>query len=413
MAESITPISIRGRYLWKGEDRFIINGVVYQAHKDTGRGSRLSQDPLTDERLEKLERSIPLLKELGINTLFVPYVNADKNHDAAMEMLAEAGIYVLSCLLNHSEMKHMRKVRMESSEVTQGMLQLFRRVDCLAAYRNTLGLFVAEEFIDSARDTAAAPVVRALTRVVKRYMALAAQVAGRRVLPVGYKAADIKEFIRLQYEYFAAGDEAEAIDFYAFNCYDWVGKSSMSISGYDLLLRTFRDAHIPVFFSEYGANAGLGARLFQETRSILSRDMTDTFSGGIVYEFFEGSNRYGLVRESEEDGSLERLRNFKNLRASVQACEHMQHVTAPSTAADGEKNAAAPRKPEMPALSDSWRAKPEIPECPLDWDEAKNQIEDAEWVDVARDILDLQIEELAESSVWGKFRLDSTGLRTE
>ncbi|RYO95970.1 hypothetical protein DL765_011708 [Monosporascus sp. GIB2] len=413
MAESITPISIRGRYLWKGEDRFIINGVVYQAHKDTGRGSRLSQDPLTDERLEELERSIPLLKELGINTLFVPYVNADKNHDAAMEMLAEAGIYVLSGVLDHNEMKHMRKVRMGSSEVTQGMLQLFRRVDCLAAYRNTLGLFMAEEFIKSAPDTAAAPVIRALTRVVKRYMALAAQVAGRRVLPVGYKAAAIREFTRLQYDYFAAGDEAEAIDFYAFNCYDWVGKSSMSISGYDILLRTFRDTHIPVFFSEYGANAGLGARLFQETRSVLSRDMTDTFSGGIVYEFFEGSNRYGLVRENEEDGSLERLHDFKNLRASVRACEHVQHATAPPTAADGEKNAAAPRKPEMPALSDSWRAKPEVPECPLDWEEAKNQIEDAEWVDVARDILDLQIEELAESSVWGKFRLDSTGLRTE
>ncbi|RYP70561.1 hypothetical protein DL771_005380 [Monosporascus sp. 5C6A] len=412
MAESITPISIRGRYLWKGEDRFIINGVVYQPHKYTGRGFRLSQDPLTDERLEELERSIPLLKELGINTLFVPYIDADKNHDAAMEMLAEAGIYVLSCVLNHSKMKHMRNVRMESSEVAQGILQPFRRVDCLAAYRNTLGLFVAEEFINSAPDTAAAPVVRALTRVVKRYMALAARVAGRRVLPLGYKAADIKEFARPQYEYFAAGDEAEAIDFYAFNCYDWVGRSSMSISGYKHLLRTFRDAHIPVFFSEYGSNAGVGARLFQETRSILSRDMTDTFSGGIVYEFFEGSNRYGLVRENEEDGSLGRLRDFENLRASVRACEHVQHVTAPPTAVEGKKNVAVPRKPEMPALSESWRAKPEIPECPLDWDEVRNQIEDAEWVDVARDILDLQIEELAEGSVWGRFRLDSTGPRT-
>ncbi|RYP85153.1 hypothetical protein DL770_005067 [Monosporascus sp. CRB-9-2] len=386
MAESITPISIRGRYLWKGEDRFIINGVVYQPHKYPYRGSRLSQDPLADDRLRELKRSIPLLKELGINTLFVPYVNADKNHDAAMEMLAEAGIYVLSCILKHSEMEQMRNVRMESSEVAQGMPQLFRRVECLAAYRNTLGLFVAEEFINSAPDTAAAPVVRALTRIVKRYMALAARIAGRRVLPVGYKAADIKEFTRLQYEYFAAGDKAEAIDFYAFNCYDWTGKSSMSMSGYNFLLRTFMDAHIPVFFSEYGTNAGAGPRLFQETRSILSRDMTDTFSGGIVYEFFEDSNRYGLVRENEEDGSLARLRGFKNFWASVQACAHVQHVTVPPTTAEGKKNVAMPRKPAMPALSDSWRAKPEIPECPLDWDEVRNQIEDAEWVDVARHI---------------------------
>ncbi|RYP58625.1 hypothetical protein DL769_008880 [Monosporascus sp. CRB-8-3] len=187
----------------------------------------------------------------------------------------------------------------------------------------------------------------------------------------------------------------------------------MSTSGYKRLLKTFRDAHIPVFFSEYGSNAEAGARLFQETRSILSRDMTDTFSGGIVYEFFEGSNRYGLVRENKEDGGLGRLRDFKNLRASVRACEHVQHVTAPPTAAEGEENVAMPRKPDMPALSDRWRAKPEIPECPLDWDEVRNQIEDAEWVDVARDILDLQIEELAEGSVWGRFRLDSAGPRTE
>lgn len=106
----------------------------------------------------------------------------------------------------------------------------------------------------------------------------------------------------------------------------------------------FEDTHIPVFFSEYGANASSEGRIFQETRSILSPDMTGTFSGGIVYEFFEGANRYGLVKKNE-DGSFEKLQDFENLRGSIQACKDLRHNTTVEVSG-GE--IAVLKKPEMP-----------------------------------------------------------------
>lgn len=84
----------------------------------------------------------------------------------------------------------------------------------MAAYNNTLGVVVANEVINSYPSTVAAPVVRAVARDVKRYMAVAAELSGQRVVPVGINSADVPGVIRSQFEYFSAGDEREAIDFF-------------------------------------------------------------------------------------------------------------------------------------------------------------------------------------------------------
>lgn len=78
--------------------------------------------------------------------------------------------------------------------------------------------------------------------------------------------------------------------------------------------------------------------------------MTGTFSGGIVYEFFEAANRYGLVARSA-DGSLERLPDFEYLRASVAACRDARHSTQPADALEEVLHGEA-KKPEMPECSD-------------------------------------------------------------
>lgn len=52
--------------------QFIINGAVFQPRKASAQEDLPSiPDPLADDRLEELEKSIPLFKELGLNTLFV------------------------------------------------------------------------------------------------------------------------------------------------------------------------------------------------------------------------------------------------------------------------------------------------------------------------------------------------------
>jgi 1,3-beta-glucanosyltransferase GAS5 len=49
-----------------------------------------------------------------------------------------------------------------------------------------------------------------------------------RQIPVGYSAADIVQNRFLLAEYLNCGDPSDAIDFYAFNSYEWCGNSSFT-----------------------------------------------------------------------------------------------------------------------------------------------------------------------------------------
>lgn len=84
----------------------------------------------------------------------------------------------------------------------------------MAAYHNTLGVLVANEVINSHDSTAAASVIRAVTRDIKMYMTLAREISEQRVLPVGYSAADVLMFTRRTFDYLTAGSKEESIDFY-------------------------------------------------------------------------------------------------------------------------------------------------------------------------------------------------------
>lgn len=94
------------------------------------------------------------------------------------------------------------------------MEHYFKTIDCMAAYTNTLGIIPANEVINSQPSTIAAPVVRAVTRDVKKYMSLAHEISGQRQLPVGYSSADVVMYVRQCFDYFTAGDPAETLDFF-------------------------------------------------------------------------------------------------------------------------------------------------------------------------------------------------------
>ena len=88
----------------------------------------------------------------------------------------------------------------------------------------------------------------------------------------------------------------------------WAGQSSLQMSGYDSLIHRLQDAAIPIFMSEYGANIP-NPRLFQETLALYSPQMSQVFSGGCAYTFWEAANSYGLVdlvnQEHPRDRSAE------------------------------------------------------------------------------------------------------------
>jgi hypothetical protein len=74
----------------------------------------------------------------------------------------------------------------------------------------------------------------------------------------------------------------------------WAGPSNYQISGYDRLVARLQSAALPIIMSEYGVNIQ-NPRKFEETSALYSPAMSQVFSGGCAYEFWEGSNAYGLV----------------------------------------------------------------------------------------------------------------------
>ncbi|KAK7733133.1 hypothetical protein SLS53_008321 [Cytospora paraplurivora] len=371
----------KGRYFWTKDQRFVIKGVVYRLH-----GSEPS-DPLVDERLDDLERDIALFKELGLNTLFIYHIDSSRNHNAAMRLLAEAGIYVLVSLPTSES-------RSDSSGSTttfrpyesQLLEDCFATIDCMSQYSNTLGLIVANGALSTIYSTAAAPMISTIIRDVKRYMATAREVAGQRQLPVGYSASTSRLILKTTFDYFTAGKEDETIDFFCYANFNWCGQSTMHVSGYNEELKTFADAHIPIFFSQYGSNLGtFGQRIFQETTAIYSPAMTRVFSGGIAYEFYDspaiksGHWGYGLVKEENAivGKGLTKLPDFHSLNVRL----HAVKVAAIEEELKAETRAERKEK-DIPPLSSHWHAGYPIPFTATDWNKVRRSLEEKVWLDV-------------------------------
>lgn len=85
---SLPTIETRGNAFYTaGGDRFYVRGVAYQPG-----GAADAADPLLDT--EALSRDIEQFERLGINTIRIYTIDNSANHDEAMRMLDEAGIYL-------------------------------------------------------------------------------------------------------------------------------------------------------------------------------------------------------------------------------------------------------------------------------------------------------------------------------
>ena len=137
----------------------------------------------------------------------------------------------------------------------------------------------------------------------------------KRAIPVGYSAADVRQILKDTVNYFQCNlkdSPNSQADFFGLNSYSWCGDSDFHASGYDQLTEEFSNASLPVFFSEYGCNA-VQPRLFSEVQALYSEEMSQAFSGGLVYEFAQEANDFGLVK-IKDNGDAELLPDFENLR---------------------------------------------------------------------------------------------------
>ncbi|PGH07205.1 hypothetical protein GX51_01992 [Blastomyces parvus] len=276
-ASAISKLSAVGSKFFNEEgQQFFIKGIAYQL---------TPHDPLVDPEQCKLDSS--LMKELGANAIRVYHVDPKGDHEECMKAFADAGIYLFVDLDDFPT-----QIEGRSPIWSQRQFDAFKlTLDEFQKYDNTAGVFVGNEVLTVANDSAAAPYILAASRDIKAYR----DSKNYRRIPVGYSAADIAELRPMLQNYLVCReDESERLDFFALNAYEWCGESTFKISGYGNLQDQADGYPVPIFFSETGCNT-VRPRDFDDLNAILGQEMTGTWSGAMVYEWIQELNNYGLI----------------------------------------------------------------------------------------------------------------------
>lgn len=107
--------------------------------------------------------------------------------------------------------------------------------------------------------------------------------------------------------------DVSRIDLFALNSYSWCNGDNIQTSTYEVLATDFAHTSVPVFFSEYGCNR-VSPRTFDEVQALYGPLLTPSLSGGMVYEYSQGINNYGLV-VLYSNGSAQLRSDFDNLQS--------------------------------------------------------------------------------------------------
>ncbi|KAH0279172.1 carbohydrate-binding module family 43 protein, partial [Aureobasidium melanogenum] len=346
VAADIDPIVIKGsKFFYKTNGtQFFMRGVAYQADV-TNSSSSSYTDPLADST--SCARDIPYLTALKTNVIRVYAIDPSKNHEDCMNAFADAGIYVMSDLSSPDKSIDRDDPAWNDDLYTR----YISVVDSLANYTNTLGFFAGNEVSNSKNTTDASAFVKAAVRDTKAYI----KAKGYRALGIGYATSDDAEIRTHMADYFdCSSDTTNNIDFWGYNIYSWCDPSDFVTSGYKARTEEFANYSVPVFFSEYGCNTN-GVRTWGETTTLFSSNMTDVWSGGIVYMYFETSNNYGLVSiVNEKVSTLADYSNLKKVMSTVSpsGVNSASYTATNSIAAcpttDGSWNAVASPLPPSP-----------------------------------------------------------------
>ncbi|KAJ2892264.1 hypothetical protein MKZ38_010055 [Zalerion maritima] len=291
--------------------RFQVVGVAYQPGGSAGYNPEESKDPLSDG--EVCKRDAALMQTLGLNAIRVYNLNPDINHDECASVFNAAGMYMLLDVNSPLSGESINSGEPWTSYYASYLNRTFAVVEAFKDYPNTLAFFAGNEVIDNvdAGETVP-PYMRAVTRDLKNYIAKHSS----RSIPVGYSAADVRDILFDSWNYLqcsmnGSSSDMSHADLFALNSYSWCGESSFTESGYNTLVDGFQGSTVPVFYSEYGCNEPY-PRLFDEVQSIYSSNMTDVFSGGIVYEYSQETSNYGLVK-IYDNGTAQLLDDYHTL----------------------------------------------------------------------------------------------------
>lgn len=269
------------------------------------------------------------MQRLGVNAIRVYNLDPDLDHTECASIFNAAGIYMILDVNSPLPNQSLNRGAPWESYSSIYLQRVFQLVEGFMRFNNTLGFFSGNEVINEDSVPQVPSYIRAVTRDVKDY--IAAQ--GPRPIPVGYSAADVRPLLMGTFNYLSCGlsnDTSSKIDFFGLNSYSWCGDATFQTSGYDVLVSDFGNTTIPIFFSEYGCNL-VTPREFSEVPVLYSPQMTPVFSGGLIYEYSEEPNNYGLVNLND-NGTVSILADYNNLRKQYDSLDVASLEKANATA---------------------------------------------------------------------------------
>ncbi|KAF4469229.1 beta (1-3) glucanosyltransferase [Fusarium albosuccineum] len=312
---AVTPLEIQGTDFINPETgkKFQIVGMAYQPGGSAGYDPTTGKDPLSHK--EECLRDAALMQILGINAIRVYNLDPNINHDDCASIFNAAGMYMMIDVNSPLVGEAITSENPWESYYMEYLNRTFAIAEAFSNYPNTLLFFSANEVINNIETAEFVPqYLRAVTRDLKNYI----KNNLKRQIPVGYSAADVREVLWDTWNYMQCSDaddegDMSRADLFALNSYSWCGpEATYKSSSYDKLTSGFKSTSVPVFFSEYGCNKPQ-PRYWNETQAMYGEQMTPVFSGGVVYEYTEEDNNYGLVKISGDTlrilGDFNRLKN--------------------------------------------------------------------------------------------------------
>ncbi|KAG8529280.1 uncharacterized protein KY384_005915 [Bacidia gigantensis] len=309
----------------------------------TTNGDLKYTDPLANATA--CARDIPYLVALRTNTIRTYAIDPTQDHTKCMQLLSDAGIYVISDLGEPAN-----SINRDTPEWNAELYARYTAVvDNMAKFNNLLGFFAGNEVSNAPNNTIASAFVKAAVRDTKAYIAQKKY----RPIGVGYATNDDETRTNLA-NYFNCGPASDSIDFWGYNIYSWCGESNYQDSHYEERTQEFSTYDVPAFFAEYGCNK-VNPRPFDEVGTLFGRDMAQVWSGGIVYMYFEEANHFGLVSVSPDD-TVSAKDDFTSLSSQ------MAKVTpsGPSLASYSPTNSPQ----ACPTIGSNWEAVTKLPPSP-------------------------------------------------
>lgn len=320
--------------------QFFIRGVAYQEPSDS---SSDFVDPLAN--ITTCERDIPYLTAIRTNTIRVYGVDVNNTHDECVNAFADNDIYLIIDLGSPTE-----SIDRDDPSWEVSLYQRYTDViDEFSNYTNVIGFFAGNEVTNSANTTEASAFVKAAVRDSKAYIAEKGYNKS-----VGYAAADVSSIRTQLADYFNCNEEDESVDFFGDNVYEWCGNSSFTESGYDNIASDFANYSVPYFFAEYGCNT-VDPRTFTNIPVMYGSDMDYMLNGGIVYEYFNDVNDYGLVTIS--GGEVSTLTDYSAFSTEIVSA-------TPTGTSKSDYTITNTALQACPTIDSNWAANSVLPPTP-------------------------------------------------